>query len=100
MVRKVIFEIYDVTKWKKTQNWNTLFADPFLKNQNWAISISFVCQDEDYRNILKLSCSSLVFTIGDLPLSQNNVTQTYFPSPSKQLNCLNSKIKNGKYFQN
>ena len=48
-----------------------LFPDPFLKNQNWAylwIKILkfyiffFVCQVEDYRKWLELSCWPLVVT--------------------------------------
>ena len=50
----------------------TLFPDPFLKDQTWVYlwidslrfyTVSFfVCQVEDYQNILKLSCRPLAFT--------------------------------------
>ena len=50
-----------------------LFADPYLKNQNWAyLWINglkfipfefFVCRVEGYRIILKVSCRSLGFTL-------------------------------------
>ena len=48
-----------------------LFPDPFQKNQNWAylwinivkfyMFFFFVCQAEDYRKWLKLSCRPLAF---------------------------------------
>ena len=65
-----------------------LVPGPFLKNQNWAVSIfwSFiyfgfiVCQVENYRNWLKLRCRLLVFTFYKAFLKNKKWSGTSLPA--------------------
>ena len=61
-----------------------LFQDPSLKNQNWAwiSSLKFhtVCQVEDYRNTLKLSCRPHDFTSYEAFLKIKKRPRTSLPA--------------------
>ena len=66
-----------------------IFPDPFQKHQNWIfLKISslicyidlFICQVEDYRNILKLSCRPIAFTSYKAFLKNKESSGTTLPS--------------------
>ena len=63
-----------------------LFPDLFLKNKSWLISgsidiqfVFIVCQVGDYRNILKLTCRPLAFTLHKAFLKNKSRSGTRLP---------------------